>query len=171
MASPLSAHPAGSPAVPLYHGASLDSSVQTQGGSWWGGWLLLLCTAQCLHGPAHSLLQDSKQTPGQPAPGELTVGPPGGHHGKIVWRGVWGANLHLGSACPIQSGHLPGRWDCFSWTLSSHWTVCLSFLSYLVPLWPPPPALPHFPAKRTHVSSLTPPPSPTGFSGDIKVVC
>lgn len=32
---------------------------------------------------------------------------------------------------------------------------------------------PRFPAKRTHMSSLTPPPSPspTGFSGDIKVVC
>lgn len=49
--------------------------------------------------------------------------------------GVWAANLHLGSALPTQSGILPhGRWESFSWTLFSLWTVCLSFLSYLVPL-------------------------------------
>lgn len=45
LVSPLSAHPAGSPAVPVYHGASLDSSVQTQGGAWQGWWPLLLWTA------------------------------------------------------------------------------------------------------------------------------
>lgn len=101
------------------------------------GWLLLLWTAQCLHGLAHSLLRDSKPTPGQPAPGEMTVGPPGGHHGKIK-RMVWGWGWGLGSQPPPGISPPYSVWDLASWEVGEFLLDSLQSLDCLsvLPLLP-----------------------------------
>lgn len=114
---------------------------------------------QCLHGPANSLLQDSKQAPGQPAPGEMTVRPPGGYHGKIkriVWRGS-GETISTSTwAQPSPFSLVSASWKVGPFLLDSLQSLdCLSVLPLTWFLCDHPPCSPD---KKTHVSSLVPRP-------------
>lgn len=131
----------------------------------------LLCGLGPSRAPAFIPLPDSKQTPGQPAPGDWQSGPLAGHQGKIgrvgeSSGGAWEASLDLGSSpspliCPMEGGTVSSGQAIPCLSNISGGSVCSSPFTWFL-------RDPCAPKPREPTS---PPSSLTGFSGDIKVVC